>query len=675
MPKFERIRDRLPTLYRPDEGDASLLTTLLRAIGDVLDEAGRDAGLVMQARWFAYADRALYDPGFIGSRKLQGLPPPAPNDPSLKVFPYVLDLARLGALLSLALWEQPPALRELVEQYRLRIGRTVILYRNGLGTPGALRGMVESQLPVDLNAPEERKDRPFSVEDFAPLASETVAVRARGEPLEMVGPLMRWSLANDGVDAVCPTLFLQGVEPLAGLIDATVNPVVELYEAAGRRIRLGIGYRGTIAAGQTLRLRPAYSSWLGMGDGVRRSNVNPSAEGAADPTAPGPWQAVAGGPAAGVVAFHQSADLTLWTATNTGAVGTLWRYDGKAWTAALPGLPRLRCLAEDAQDLLIGTSNGLLRMPLFPPAGGQFAATIVVALSGREINAVFRARDGQLWVGTDSGAVKLLSGDATEQTPLGKDGAASTAVYSVAQDATGILYFGTALGVFQHRSRTGEWYWYAGEEGTEQVADWQRFNPGETGEARNFPTEARVFLPPVRCLLRGPDASLWLGTENGIARYVAAPVRGLTYTTLLQAFPDLSTGRVHAIREDARGLVWFCTDRGLFRYDGRDWWQFQGDTWVQLGRADSLYDGPVEARGGWRFERASSHWQRIDAATSRWRTSGSAARSHAEPEVQALAWSDGVFAEIGKWDGAKFSDPAPVGGEALVVRYKPSEQR
>ena len=177
MARFEQIRDRLPTLYRPEDDDG-LLTLTLRAVADVTEELNREAGDVLQAHWFEYADGALYDPYFNRSRQLTGLPPPALDDPALEKFPYVHDLARLASLLALPPWQDPPALRETVEEYRKRIGRIVKLYSNGLGTPGAMRRMIEAQLPVDLGAAEAEEDRPFWLEEFAPLVTRSKAIAA-----------------------------------------------------------------------------------------------------------------------------------------------------------------------------------------------------------------------------------------------------------------------------------------------------------------------------------------------------------------------------------------------------------------------------------------------------------------------------------------------------------------
>src|SRR5262249_47906706 len=151
---------------------------------DALERLNREAGEVMQAHWFTFADRAVYNPFFLRSRALQGLGVPGPNDRAVRHFPYIDDLGRLASLLSLSPWQEPtvqfqegPPGSETVETYRQRISRIVRLYRNGLGTVDAVRRMTEAQLPVDAFAEAAQRDRPFEVEEFAPIATVTVPVR------------------------------------------------------------------------------------------------------------------------------------------------------------------------------------------------------------------------------------------------------------------------------------------------------------------------------------------------------------------------------------------------------------------------------------------------------------------------------------------------------------------
>jgi hypothetical protein len=658
-----------------------LLTVVLRSTADVLEDVNNAATNVMQGHWFEFADRAHYSPYYLRARQLRGLPPPDPASAvdrfDMEQFPFIADLARLGSLLAIPPWPSPTtdiAARDLVEAYRERIRRIVALYTQGLGTVPALRAMVEALGLVDVTAPPEQRDRGIFIEEFAPLIRDVVAIESPGAPTDMVGPLMRWSLRNTGLAPAAPTVIIQGVAPEPDEVDPTTNPVIELLSAGGHRRRVGLAYRATLAPGQALRLQPVGASWIALdqSNGVQRSISQPSAAYPADLTAPGPWSAVSSSPVARAVAFVQAQDQTLWVATNaqTGD-GALRRFNGQTWSLGASGLATIRCVVEDVpgQRLLIGTDTGLLRMPLFAPGG--FSTSPVGSLAGQSVFALSREQDGSWLVGTATGLSRLAANDALTSAGL----PVSTPVRAVTR-AGGALLVCTDLGLFEYQAAADTWFWYAGGEFGETNRDWQRFVASDA--ANTSPTAQRVFLPPVTCVHRGPDASLWVGTQRGITRYVALRTSGLSFTTLLEAYPDLTDGPVHSIVEDERGIVWFATDRGLFRYDGRDFWQFQAgaSAWVQLGRADRLYAPFPGDRGAWRFARSSGTWQRhaLDVRAG-WENAEVSLRSSPETAVRAVAWTDMVAADLGSWDGSKFTVSGPADPVALRVRFKPEETR
>lgn len=679
------IRNRLPSLYRPEPGDTTLLNLLLGSFGAALDELNAESRQVMGAHWVRYADRALYDPFFLRQRVEGALPPPDLTKPAdrlaVDTFPYLYDLARLASLLGVSPWREPPDQRESVEAFRRRLARLVALYRNGVSTVDALRSMVELQLPVDLTAPLATQDRPFAIEEAAARVPHALAVQMPGEPLSLVGPLMRWAIENEGLTPVAPTLYIGGVTPQAGLIDATINPIIELYQAQGQRLRLGIAYNDTLSPEVTLRLRPVFSSWLALETGIQQSISAPTADGLGDPTAPGPWQAVNEAPTGTVTGIVQTIDKFLWLAVIVDGKGELWRYDGQRWEQMLTDLPAIETLAVDGFTFLLGTAEGLRRWTFSTTS--DTAVETVVELGNDPVYALYQAQDGQWWLGNEKGLWRLIGeGEgATFQPFVLHAGAGNgTPVYAIHQDRLGVFYFGVALGLFQYQPGTDAWYWYAGDSRSEQTPEWQPFHPAASGAARNFPMAERAFLPTVRAIYRSPDAALWFGTEQGLARYVAHPVRGLSYTTRLEAFPDLlsvdETGNVYAIQPDERGQLWFCTARGLLRYDGRDFHQWQNDHWVSLGRADQRYTTEVEDRGAWRFHRTQERWQRFDTKAGVWQAFTGDLRTTVETAVRAIQWVDQVVGDLGTWDGATFTPKetdAAVDPAKLRIHWKPTE--
>jgi hypothetical protein len=663
----------------------SLLTLALVGAADALDRLGTDSALVMQAHWFPFADRALFDPFFLRGRELHDPPlgPPKPDDPEVLDFPYILDLGRLASLLSLPPWQAANGNGsgpfESVEAYRQRIRRIVTLYADGLATVDALRRMTEAQLPVDLDAPLERRDRPFTIEENAPLTAVRMPVRTTGAPVDLVGPLMHWSATNDGVAPVPLTVYVQAPTDAeraaapsngSGPLDDTRAPLVERFDPEALEPAVGLAYTQTVPPGKTLRVRPAYASWLGRPDGVLVARSEPGTAGA-DPTAPGPWAPADGAPSGDVTALARTGEQALWAAVTASGVGTVWRHDGGAWVKAVEGPGTIHCLAEDGNDLLIGGEHGLMRMSRFPQAEAPFVADPVGAVGDVSVNALLHARDGTRWVGTAAGLGRLGAGDDFEPVVLGKT---KTDVLGLADDANGAILVGADRGLFQLQPPSGATYWYSGESPSDDDPEWQALVDGR------FPTDAQVFLPAVTCVHRARDGSLWIGTVAGLARYVARPERGpLAFRTQLEAFPDLVPGAVHAIVEDERGLLWFCADRGLFRFDGRDLLQYRSDTeeWEQLGRADLLYEdgAPPRARGPWRFRRDDAAWQRFgrELPAPDWVTFAGEPRSAAEPAVRTLEFTDEVAADLlDAWSPADFSSSGstPVDATLFALRCK-----
>ena len=248
----------------------------------MLDDVQADATQVMQAHWLELADAALFSEWVRRQRELADLSPLQVvrrdsetgerfvDDDAIRIIenhPYVRDLAYVAGLLPLPPWYEPAYLREKVEGYRERIGRIVNLYRNGLGTVGALRRIVEAELPRDEKQPLDQHDQPFWIEEFAPLAARRSVATTRGAPDGILGPLMRWPVANDSLYGSVPTVIIEAVA------DA-VRPMIEHCQR-----KVGLAYTEMLPAGQALRFLPTYSTWLATGAGVEHATH------ASDPTA------------------------------------------------------------------------------------------------------------------------------------------------------------------------------------------------------------------------------------------------------------------------------------------------------------------------------------------------------------------------------------------------------
>ncbi len=587
--------------------------------------------------------------------------------------PYFQNLSRLASLLGLRPRLQPAAWRDSAEGFRRRTQRTVDLYRHGLGTLAALRGAVEAALPADPELPPSRRERPFFVEEHSPGSRHRQAAQGRLASQDLVAPLMRWRLTNDGLNPVPATLYIEGVEARPGEVDATVRPMIELYDGGAGRPPVGLGFGGDLAPGETLRVRPGFVSWVAVGDGIRSARSLPTDVEDADPTvSTGRWRRPDGSPVGMVVDLYQSHDRVLWAALEVGAGGELWRGTPDGWQRVLADLPTPRRLAELGNRLLLATAEGLRTVALYPPSGEPFAVS-PVAGSDSDVRDLAAANGGGYWLATANG-VERLGADGTVR-PIALAG---TPLSAVIVDGVGDLYCGGELGLFLRQggespSEAASWWWYAGGEPGD---DWRPFELDGEGRPAALPDATAVFLPAVRTLHRAADGSLWIGTDQGPARYLATAGRGATFETRLEAFPDLADGAVNRTLSDRRGLVWHATDRGLVGFDGRDAWQRQGSALLHLGRVDTLLGEDLAGvdRGAWRFDRATGAWQQLSRAAG-WQAKSLDLRGRRAIEVRALIFTQQAVADLGAWDGEVFTQQSSVGAERLVMRLKPTPER
>ena len=671
MPSATRIIDRLPSLYRPEVDAVGLFTAFVRAVGSRLDGVSKESSDVMQSHWFSSADSALFSEWVRRTRELEGEPPVRHTDDLVETLPYLIDLPRLAALFDRAPWLDPPLSRDRVEDFRRRLADVVTMYRQGLGTMAALRLATRIALPVsDREAPPGLRTRSYTVEELAPLRTITQAVEARGQPLDMVGPLMQWAVASGSHHPVLPAAFIAGVTPVAGLIDPTERPVLERVRV-NDNTGIGLAYEGTLGPSQSLALWPAYRSWLGTGNGVDVALSSADAESNANPAAPGPWAPAEAGPAGTAVAFFQSADQVLWAAVNDGGEGQLWSTEGTAWQEVLNGLPEIHCLAGRGNRLLIGLATGLTALELY--SAGATPSPDPATLAGPSVRALAADAAGRWWAATSDGAAQVGNDLALTFVGPGAQPATATPLHAVFVDVDGTVFFGGELGLFLFQAAHGRWFHYGGAAVDEASPDWIPFDP----DGGALPAADTVFMPPVRSVRRGPDAALWLGTGNGIARYLAREHRR-TFTTLLEAFPAVTQAAVLAIAEDERGQLWFATETGLIVFDGADWWQRRGADLVRF-RSEPAILPALESTDAeltfWRFVRGADRWQSLTpSGTAGFVTNDPPASATGEPQVHAVTWTDGVIPQLGSFDGSVFS-PSEDAPAAVRMRFKPDALR
>lgn len=665
--QIERLGALLPTLWRPQPGDHTLLADWLAAVGAAQGEATVNLQHVLRAHWADTADAALWAAHHQAHRRTRGLGTPnvrLPQDRAeLQRYPWIRDLARLGALLDLPPWREPASLRENVEEYRQRLADTVEAWRLGLCTPGALRRLVDAALPEDMAAPLARQRARFSIE-------EPVALRGAAQPLtappsvqqgEHVAPLARWR-----IDSADTAGFVIVGASAGGVLAAAEAPMIERYTPGASPVGIGVAWTGTLAPEQALRLSPTRRGWL-VRDGTLHASPLETADNAGrDPSANGPWRE-AGSLAAGrIVALDRAPDGSLWAIQRTQQTWRIQRFNGSAFspveTDAPAGPFHALCCSADAAWL--GTDAGLFRCALWPATGG-LRWQAVSGVSGA-VRALAAQADGVIAAGADGLSVLAADGSLTSRRHAHLDLHAFVLEHDAAGAASARELIATANALFEWRQ--GRYWRYRGAAVSEHLPDWQ---------PEPAPDDAMTSpLPPLAALAATADGSLWLGGPAGLARWHVADGEG----TRLAAFPEL-IGAVHALRVDARGLLWIGADNGLFRFDGRDLARhdFDAGAWIAEGRADTAYPDEhlAEPRGHWQYDRAQARWLRWRSSERRFGEAGLADRRGSGAVVAAVLFAPAVRGELGQWDAAtgRFTASAELAPESLRLRIKPDALR
>jgi hypothetical protein len=587
----------------------------------------------------------------------------AKDQRELRTYPYVTDLARLAALLDLPPWTEPASIAETVEEYRERLRDVLDAYRLGLTTRPAIAALVEAALPEDMTAPAAGQLWPFVIEEPAAIRHRRDAVTVP-QAGDLIPPLWRWTPQSV---AGAPTVIFTGVAAQDGVAVATVGPLIERYTPGAMPVGIGVGCRGTLAPGQSLRLSPAWRSALVRGGTLALSGVP---DGTVDAAGDGPWTNVPDLPAGAVRALANAPDGTLWLLMEDAGSFSLVRFDGTAVLTVSDGAPAgaWHALAVRGDGVYVATDAGLYRCPLWPEVGFALAP---VATVPEAVRALAVLDDGTLVCAGGDGLALLDAADALAERRL--PGLPLRAALHVG----GRCYLATDTALLLHSG--AQLYRYASEAVSEQAPDWLPIADADAATAQSP-------LPPVRALAVTPDGWLWLGTAAGPARWGVAGESSFSAeraadgrTTRLHAYPDLGTGAVNALSLDARGVLYIAGEAGLLRATERDLAQmdFTQGRWLPLGRASAEYPDDIteRPRAHYRFNTADARWERYDARRGRFAPADLPQRVTASAPCAAWLALPAVLAEFGSDDGSVFTPSGAVPPEDIVLRVKLDETR
>jgi signal transduction histidine kinase/ligand-binding sensor domain-containing protein len=260
----------------------------------------------------------------------------------------------------------------------------------------------------------------------------------------------------------------------------------------------------------------------------------------------------------------------------------LANYSRQAWGME-NGLPQntVQALVQTRDGFVwLGTEVGLVR---FDGNGFTvFDRNSTPALPGNDIRCLLETRDGALWIGTSEGLARWKVGVVTAFTM--KDGLPGNGILELnGVDEKGALWLWTDQGLAQ---QTGERFAAA-----RNVDAWPHTAlpspgepPGQVEFEEKLPNDVLVMgdrstltlikgpkspgivtqlrvgkeLPGsrIQVVLADREGSLWIGTNGGLARWVAGKVQRLPVTD------PLASASILALMEDREGNLWVGTETG-----------------------------------------------------------------------------------------------------------------
>ena len=226
----------------------------------------------------------------------------------------------------------------------------------------------------------------------------------------------------------------------------------------------------------------------------------------------------------------------------------------------------VRCVFEDREgNLWVGANSGLnrLRDDVFTVYGKS------EGLPSDEPNAVFQDRGGRIWVGFHEGGLLLFSGERPRLFTT-RDGLPDNDVFSIRESRTGDLLIGTRGGLARMHGEHFDNYTPPDPLGRRNVFDaledsrgrlWLA-KPGGLSELRGKEVRQVVQGEPllvnaVVTLCEGRDGALWAGTYGkGLWRIQGEDARLFTMAD------GLSNNQIRSLYQDPDGTLWIGTFGG-----------------------------------------------------------------------------------------------------------------
>ena len=176
------------------------------------------------------------------------------------------------------------------------------------------------------------------------------------------------------------------------------------------------------------------------------------------------------------------------------------------------------------------------------------------------IHVILQDKNGDLWFATTGEGVYRYNGKGFVQYTK-KDGLSSNAVYSMIEDSSGTIWFGTDKGVSRYDGKSIAPVPFTFDRQAKQ------FLVGQTIADSHEDTNE------VWSIMQAKSGSIWFGTTNGLYCYDGSKFTRLLDDVLLINTENLRLKKIQCMLQDRSGMIWLGSGlgetEGLIRFDGK----------------------------------------------------------------------------------------------------------
>ncbi len=235
-----------------------------------------------------------------------------------------------------------------------------------------------------------------------------------------------------------------------------------------------------------------------------------------------------------ISALFEDSDQNIWIGTHDEG---LCRFDGQAFQYfnEKNGLPsnQVRVIHEDDRERLwIGTRNGLCYYN-----GSKFVSGIDLGILGNVgVISACPMKDGSIWFGTNGQGIYVFKNGSVENLTVQNAGLLSNYARTILEAKNGDIWIGSGSGLSRY----------------------------DGSEFRHYTRQDGLHIDQVSMLIEDSQDRIWIATDggNGIRYYDGDKFHELSTNS------GLSHNIVYSLIEDNQGNIWFDTNKGLDKFDG-----------------------------------------------------------------------------------------------------------